>query len=70
MANVSVSSQPPEFAATALPCGCIRGEFLCKRAQTLWAKYMEAQRTATKVEGPDRAWNRYWQHYGASEMYR
>lgn len=70
MQNLSVSSQPPQPLATVLPCGCIRGEYLCERAQMLWARYMEAMRTARRVEGPDNAWNRYWRHYGASEMYR
>lgn len=65
-----MTSQPPQPPAIELSCGCIRGEYVCERAQTLWARYMDAQRIATKVEGPDNAWNRYWQHYGASEMYR
>lgn len=53
-------------AATALPCGCIRGEYQCVRAVKLWQRY----RMAHTVVGADNAWNRYWRHYGASEMYR
>lgn len=34
MSTVSSSSQPPQPPATALTCGCIRGEHLCERAQT------------------------------------
>lgn len=70
MDTQSVSSQPPQPLATALPCGCIRGERLCERAQALWAKYMDIQRTAFSMDRVDTAWNRYWRHYGASEMYR
>lgn len=66
MDNVSVSSQPPQPPAIPLTCGCIRGEFLCVRAARLWQRFLMAH----TVIGADNAWNRYWRHYGASEMYR
>jgi len=35
-----------KIADRQLPCGCIRGEFLCSEAEELWAKTEGAYRRA------------------------
>jgi len=51
--------------STPLPCGCIRGSYLCPEAVRLWDKRTVAYREAEALHTPS-AWEAYQQ---ADEAY-
>ncbi|NIV31247.1 MAG: hypothetical protein GWN58_17655 [Anaerolineae bacterium] len=45
--------------SSQLPCGCIRGQFLCSEAERLWRRSSDAYETAKLDFEDEEAYNEY-----------